>query len=146
MNDSSRTDDRAAIRALIEATSAAIRAKDVDRALEPYVPDALFYDLAPPLRTVGPDREAMQAWFDSWNGEIDHEVTELDIAVEGNLALAHGINRIGGTKTDGEKVDIWVRMTLGLRKEDGSWRVMHEHISVPFYMDGSYKAAVDLEP
>ncbi len=134
------------VRALVEATSAAIREKDVERALEPYTPDTLFYDLAPPLRTEGPDPEATKAWFDTWNGPIEHEVTELDIAVEGNLALAHSINRIGGTKTTGEKVSTWVRMTLGLRKEKGTWRVMHEHVSVPFHMDGSYRAAVDLEP
>jgi hypothetical protein len=24
--------------------------------------------------------------------------------------------------------------------------VTHEHMSVPFYMDGSYRAAVDLKP
>jgi len=141
-----RTNDVEEIRALVEATSAAIRAKDVDRALEPYTEDALFFDLAPPLETVGPNREATQHWFDTWRGEIEHEVTKLDIAVAGDLALAHAINRIGGTKTTGEKVSTWVRMTLGLRKEGGAWRVMHEHVSVPFHMDGSYRAAVDLEP
>ena len=26
------------------------------------------------------------------------------------------------------------------------WKIMHEHSSVPFYMDGSFKAAVDLKP
>jgi PhnB protein len=141
-----KSNDVEEIRALVEATSAAIRAKDVDRALEPYTEDALFFDLAPPLETVGPNREATQHWFDTWRGDIEHEVTDLDIAVCGDLALAHAINRIGGTKKDGEKVSTWVRMTLGLRKEGGAWRVMHEHVSVPFYMDGSYRAAVDLKP
>jgi ketosteroid isomerase-like protein len=35
---------------------------------------------------------------------------------------------------------------LGFRKIDGKWAIAHEHSSVPFYMDGSYKAAVDLKP
>jgi PhnB protein len=143
---STNSNDVEEIRALVEATSAAIRAKDVDRALEPYTEDALFFDLAPPLETVGPNREATQHWFDTWRRDIEHEVTDLDIAVCGDLALAHAINRIGGTKKDGETVSTWVRMTLGLRKEGGAWRVMHEHVSVPFYMDGSYRAAVDLKP
>jgi hypothetical protein len=26
------------------------------------------------------------------------------------------------------------------------WMATHEHVSVPFYMDGSVKAAVDLKP
>lgn len=144
MNTSSN--DVEEIRALVDATSAAIRAKNVERALEPYTEDALFFDLAPPLETVGPNRDMTKAWFDTWRGDIEHEVTDLDIAVSGDLALAHAINRIGGTKIDGTKVSTWVRMTLGLRKEGGAWRVMHEHVSVPFYMDGSLRAAVDLEP
>jgi hypothetical protein len=28
----------------------------------------------------------------------------------------------------------------------GKWAIVHEHVSVPFYMDGSYKAAIDLKP
>jgi ketosteroid isomerase-like protein len=54
--------------------------------------------------------------------------------------------RISGTKIDGEHNDVWTRLTVGLRKIDGAWQVTHEHMSVPFYMDGSYRAAVDLKP
>lgn len=31
-------------------------------------------------------------------------------------------------------------------KSDGAWRIAHRHESVPFYMDGSNRAAVDLTP
>jgi ketosteroid isomerase-like protein len=41
---------------------------------------------------------------------------------------------------------MWFRVTLGLRRIDGKWLVTHEHSSVPFYMDGSLRAAVDLNP
>jgi PhnB protein len=50
---------------------------------------------------------------------------------------------MSGTKTDGENVELWLRETLGLRKIDDKWKIAHQHESVPFYMDGSYKAAVD---
>jgi ketosteroid isomerase-like protein len=39
-----------------------------------------------------------------------------------------------------------VRVTVCFRKIAGKWKVVHEHVSVPFYMDGSFKAAVDLKP
>lgn len=39
---------------------------------------------------------------------------------------------------------LWVRVTAGLRKIKGRWIVVHEHVSTPFYMDGSLRAAVDL--
>jgi PhnB protein len=51
-----------------------------------------------------------------------------------------------GTKTDGTAVDLWFRGTLVLRRTDGGWKIVHEHESVPFYMDGSFGAAIDLAP
>jgi ketosteroid isomerase-like protein len=32
------------------------------------------------------------------------------------------------------------------RDEHGAWKIAHEHTSVPFYMDGSFRAAIDLKP
>ena len=51
-----------------------------------------------------------------------------------------------GEKITGELMDIWVRTTIGLRKIDGEWKVIHEHSSVPLHMDGSARGAVDLVP
>jgi ketosteroid isomerase-like protein len=45
-----------------------------------------------------------------------------------------------------ESFSLWYRVTLGLRKIDGRWLVTHEHESVPFEMDGSFRASVDLLP
>jgi hypothetical protein len=53
---------------------------------------------------------------------------------------------LSGTKVDGAKTDIWLRLTVCFRKIDGRWKITHEHESVPFYMDGSDKAALDLKP
>ena len=39
-----------------------------------------------------------------------------------------------------------VPATVCPRKVDGTWRITQEHNSTPFYMDGSFKAAVDLQP
>jgi SnoaL-like domain len=40
----------------------------------------------------------------------------------------------------------WFRQTLCFRKINGAWTIVHEHESVPFYMDGSFRAAIDLKP
>ena len=49
--------------------------------------------------------------------------------------------------TNGESdADVWFRMTMGLRQFDGHWRITHHHESAPFKMDGSFQAAVDLQP
>ncbi len=48
------------------------------------------------------------------------------------------------TKTDGARVDLWFRSTVGLRRTASGWQITHEHESTPFYMDGSGRAATDL--
>ena len=62
------------------------------------------------------------------------------------VAFATSLVRMGGEKTNGAKALLWQRVTTGFRKISGVWWIVHEHASVPFYMDGSLKAAVDLEP
>jgi uncharacterized protein (TIGR02246 family) len=136
----------AQIRALIDAWAGAMRAKDVDGVMAHYAPDSVTFDLAPPLISTGADAKGLQAWFSSWQGPIGYEIRDLKIAAGEDAAFCHGLNRLRGTKTDGEKADIWFRQTLCLRKIGGAWRIAHQHESVPFYMDGSYRAAVDLKP
>ena len=41
---------------------------------------------------------------------------------------------------------MWMRSTLGFRKVSGAWKIAHGHSSLPFVMDGSYRAALDLKP
>ena len=60
------------------------------------------------------------------------------------MAFGHGLSRLSGNKLDGETNEIWFRQTFGFRRIAGEWRIAHQHESVPFYMDGSYRAAVDL--
>lgn len=141
--------DESRIRALIADRASAVRAKDPDGALAPYAREVVVYDLAPPLQHVGGearDRDGIAAWFATWEGPLGYEVGDLAVTVRDDIAFAHGFLRIHGTKTSGARDDVWVRQTICLAHIDGAWRIVHEHLSVPFYMDGSYRAAVDLTP
>jgi PhnB protein len=144
-----RVSDEARIRALIDQQASALRAKDATGVLSHYAADTVKFDLAPPLQYAGADaldRGGLESWFASWRGPLGYEVRDFTIRAGDELAFCHGFVRISGTKVDGERADVWARQTLGLRKIDGAWKITHEHTSVPFYMDGSFKAAVDLEP
>jgi ketosteroid isomerase-like protein len=88
----------------------------------------------------------LRAWFATWQGAIGYEIRDLHLTAGDDAAFCHNLSRLSGTKTDGEKVDIWFRQTLCFRKLGARWRIAHQHESVPFYMDGSYRAAVDLKP
>lgn len=120
--------------------------KDARALLACFSTDALIYNLAPPLTKRGHDLEGLDAWFATWEGAIMLESAEVETSVRDDLAVVTALNRMRGTKVDGEKVDLWFRATTILRRSDDRWRIVHEHSSTPFYMDGSYRAATDLVP
>jgi uncharacterized protein (TIGR02246 family) len=139
---------QAQIRQLIDRWAEALRAKDVSAVMSHYATDIVAFDLAPPLQYRGADvyRKNWEAWFPTFRGPIGYEIRDLNIAASDDVAFCHSFNRITGTRTDDEKTDVWVRATVCCRKIDGKWKIVHEHQSVPFYMDGSFRAAVDLMP
>jgi uncharacterized protein YndB with AHSA1/START domain/ketosteroid isomerase-like protein len=142
-------DDEAQIRNILADRTYALFGKRTDLAVKHLADDVVSYDLPPPLQFTGPaarDQKTIQQWFDTWEGPITWSMHDLNIKVGGDLAHAHGLGHMTGTKVDGEQVDVWVRYTACFGKDDGAWRITHQHTSVPFYMDGSYRAAVDLKP
>ena len=138
--------EQARIRTVIDGRAQALRRKDAEGVLRHHAPDFVHFSLAPPLISTATDATGLEAWFATWLGPIGYEMRELTITASDGAAFCHGLVRMSGTKIDGEHDEIWFRVTLGLREIEGAWRIAHEHKSVPFYMDGSYRAAVDLEP
>jgi len=134
------------IRALIEDWAKAMRAKDVDGVVSHFTADIVTFDLAPPLLSTGVDADGLQAWFSTWPGTLGYEIHDLKVTAGDDAAFCHCLTRLSGTKVDGEKHEVWFRETLCLRKIEGAWKIAHQHESVPFHMDGSYRAAVDLKP
>ncbi len=144
----SKTADEEQIRQLIDSWTMALRSKDVDTLMSHYKPEVMWFDLAPPLRNMGAAayRKDWEEWFATWQGPIGYEIRDLSITTGDEVAFSTSLNRISGTRTSGEENDVWVRATVGFCKIKGKWMIVHEHFSVPFYMDGSYRAAVDLKP
>ena len=143
--EASRAADETTIRRLLEDRAQALRAKDADGVLAQHAPEFVQFSLAPPLRSMA-NRDGLQSWFATWKGPLGYELRETRIVIGGDAAFGYGFVRLNGTKTDGTWNDLWFRQTIGLRRIAGAWKVVHEHDSVPFYMDGSLRAAVDLTP
>jgi PhnB protein len=138
-------DEDGQIRALIDDWARAIRIKSADGVLSHYAEGWVLFSLAPPLVSAT-DAKGLDAWFATWRGPLGYEVSRLTISAGENVAFSHSLNRLSGTDTAGQETDMWFRHTLGFRKIGGRWKIAHEHESVPFYMDGTVRAAVDLEP
>jgi ketosteroid isomerase-like protein len=138
--------DKNVIAEAIRARAGAIAAKDASAVASYYASDVVAFDLAPPLKTTGFDRKALEAWFATWDGPIGYEITDQHLDASGALAVARSLNHMTGKKIGGEQVDLWTRSTVCFRKEGNRWLVTHVHSSVPLTMDGSGKAATDLKP
>lgn len=139
--------DEAEIRALVEARIRAVQARDAAQATSRHAPDLVLFDVLPPLRYVGAEtaRERTESWFSTFDGPIDYEVRELVVTAGPSVAFCHYLYRVRGTLAAGPRIGMWVRATLGFSKLDGTWRLTHEHDSVPFD-PASGKALLDLQP
>jgi uncharacterized protein (TIGR02246 family) len=141
----SSTTDRAEIEAVLQHLVRAHADHDADAIAESYAPDAVIYELAPPLGRRGMNRDSVAAWLAGWEGPILIDARDVNLTLDDGLAFVSAFNRMRG-RQGGEDQDMWYRSTMCLRKTSRRWRIVCDHASVPFYMDGSYRAAIDLKP
>ena len=138
----------AEIKAVIEERIAAIGNKDAARAIACLAGDVVAFELAPPLRlgaNAVRDEPGFAAWLAGFE-EIAIEMRDLVIEADERIGFARALHHLSGTRVGGLPVSLWLRSTLCFRREPGGWRVAHAHSSVPMLMDGSFRAATDLEP
>jgi uncharacterized protein (TIGR02246 family) len=137
----------AEIRALMAARVAAVHAKDAAAMVANYAEDVVSCDLLEPMENKGVDavRRRVRQWFEGYDGNMGYEIRELDVHSAFDVAFCHGLHHVTGTTKKGQKIDMWWRATQGFRRIDGSWRIVHEHASVPFDMK-SGKVSFSLKP
>ena len=135
------------IRDLLKSWRDAAEAKDVERIVSHYAPEILAFDAIAQLQFKGRDayKQHWQACMSMCPGPMIFEIHDLDIATQGDLAFGHYLSRCGTTGPDGEEKAGWMRATVGCRKVNGKWLIVHEHFSAPFDLE-SGKALFDLKP
>ncbi len=147
MNVETQKKDEEAILSILSTLSQANHDKSAAAFAAAFAPNAAIFNLAPPLTHHGVDLEEKQAWFDSWETSVEIEARDFKITVAGDLAFGHGFLHMSGTKKGAEReVSFWMRETVCLERNGSGWKIVHEHTSVPFYMDGSLRPAFDLNP
>ena len=139
--------DQAEVLAVIDQLRKTNHDKDAAGFAALFAANAADYNLAPPLSHRGIDRHEKQAWFASWDGPVEIEARDFEVTVSGDVAFCHGFMHMNATARAGARlVSFWMRSTLHLKRDAGQWKITHSHTSVPFYMDGSLRAAFDLNP
>jgi ketosteroid isomerase-like protein len=111
----------------------AVRAGDLDGVMSSYAPDVVTFDIVAPLQKLGADgkRENWRSVFATYQPPLGYEVRDVAIAVSGDVAFAHSLNRVSGTLRNGSQIAQWLRWTACFRKIGAEWRIVHDHVSVP---------------
>ena len=92
------TTDRAEIEALFQQLVKAHANHDADAIVEAYAPDAVIYDLAPPLGRHGMNRDSVTAWLAGWEGPIQIDARDVNLAVDGDWRSYQRSTECAGAK------------------------------------------------
>jgi uncharacterized protein (TIGR02246 family) len=131
--------DEAEIRALIERWADAVHSGDLDGVLADHADDIVMFDVPPPddgVRGIEAYRETWPPFFEWVRQGAAFEIVSLEVTAGADVAFAHALLRCGTEEELRRDPDLRLRLTIGLRKEDGRWVVCHEHHSFP-NKDGS---------
>jgi ketosteroid isomerase-like protein len=127
--------DEARIKVLLESWADAVRRHDVPAILAHHDQNILMFDLPPPLQCRGIEayRQTWDLLFRYHQAGTAFDFRELTVTSGADVAFAAAIMWCGpdssGNPADQE--GFLFRLTVGLHKVGGDWRIAHEHHSVP---------------
>ena len=125
-------DPEAEIRGLIERWAAGVHRGDMDAVLADHAEDIVMFDVPPPhdgVRGIDAYRETWPPFFEWQARGASFELMSLDVTAGDDVAYAHALLLCGSPQDLAGHPESRLRLTVGLRKEDGRWVVAHEHHS-----------------
>lgn len=134
------------IRTALDSFLKTVSSKDVGAIMAFYAPDVVAYDAIAALQFKG-----AKAYGDHWRqclsmcSELSLEASDIHVATSGDLATMHYLHRCAGVDDKGEEQACWMRATVIWRRQDGGWKIIHDHYSAPFDPE-SGQALMELSP
>ncbi len=126
--------DETEIRQLVERWARAVHDGDMEGVLADHADDIVMFDVPPPddgVRGIDAYRATWPAFF-AWQRQgAVFEIVELDVTAGVDVGYAFALLRCATPETLTREPGNRLRLTLGLRKDDGRWVVAHEHHSFP---------------
>jgi uncharacterized protein (TIGR02246 family) len=124
--------DETAVRVLLTSWAAAVRAKDLRGVLAHHAQDISMFDVPPPFESRGIDEyeETWALFYAAQPEPVAFDIKQLDVVAGSDVAFAYALMQCAEI-AGGRRVPLDFRLTVGLRKVDGHWTVVHEHHSVP---------------
>lgn len=124
--------EEASIRTLIENWARAVRMRDLEAILAHHSDDIVMYDVPRPFQSVG-----IAAYRETWDlffaftkpGVFD--IQDLRVVAGEDVGFCFAAMRCADRSATPDYVPLDFRLTVGLRKVEGQWTVVHEHHSIP---------------
>lgn len=133
MSTDSLSNDVQQIRALIDRWAEAVRREDLPAIRADHDDNILMFDVPPPFLSRG-----IEAYTGTWQlffANVERPVTfafeNIEISAGADVAFATAKGRCVNIDRAGKREPLEFRLTMGLKKIEGKWRVMHEHHSLP---------------
>jgi ketosteroid isomerase-like protein len=109
-------------------------ARELEAVLADHVDEMVMFDVPPPveLRGISSYRDSWPPffkWLEDEGGAF--EIARLDVTASETVAFATALLRCGTKASLTKDSTPQLRLTVGLRKIDGAWKIAHEHHSFP---------------
>lgn len=133
MTTASHGADEVAIRALVQNWARAVRAKDYEGVLAHHAPGMLMFDVPPPPESRGLHayRETWDLFFAAAPDPVVFEIREMVVVAGADVAWVAALMRCAEPGANDAWQPLDFRLTIGLRKVDEAWTILHEHHSLP---------------
>jgi uncharacterized protein (TIGR02246 family) len=120
------------IRELIGRWTQAVHEGNMAVVLEDHASDIVMFDVPPPQQGL----RGLEAYRASWPGFFEwqaagavFEIESLEVTAGADVAFAFALLKCDTPEALERNPEHRLRLTVGLRKEDGRWVVAHEHHS-----------------
>jgi uncharacterized protein (TIGR02246 family) len=122
-----------AVRNVVESWAAAVRRRDFEGILQNHSSDIVMFDVPPPFQSKGIEayKKTWDLFFSCAKDPIVFDITAMTITAGSDVAFVVAAMHCTESGADGERQRLDFRLTIGLRKIDGRWTVLHEHHSLP---------------
>jgi uncharacterized protein (TIGR02246 family) len=127
-------DDEQDVRRLIEEWANAVHNGDLDAVLANHSDDVVMFDVPPPeqgVRGIEAYRSTWPPFFEWQAAGASFDIESMDVTAGDDVAFAHALLRCGTEEELQRDPENRLRLTIGLRKQDGRWLITHEHHSFP---------------
>src|SRR5215471_4943334 len=130
---SSTANDEQSIRDMYDKWGKAMQAKDINGIMTIYDSSVVAFDAFPPREYNGKAayQKDYEGFLAAFPGPLKENIPEMKVSVSGDIAYVFGADHWTVTAQDNKSIEMVFRFTDVLQKENGQWKIVHEHLSFP---------------